>query len=83
MNERGSRRRPQWRGAFDVDAERALDALRLEWGEAYAVCFDDAVGDRRRWQAWRLGVVSVRLEGRTPDELAAAIRADLERGGTQ
>ena len=31
------------RGVFDVDEDRALEALRLAWGDAYAVCFDDAV----------------------------------------
>jgi hypothetical protein len=62
------------RGPFEVDTGRALDALRLEWGAAYAVCFDDAAGDRSRWQAWRLGKIGVRLEGGTPDELSAAMR---------
>jgi hypothetical protein len=65
------------RGVFDVDVERALDALRLEWGGSYVVCFDDAVGDGRRWQAWRLGKPGVRLTGGTPDELSAAMRAGL------
>jgi hypothetical protein len=65
------------RGVFDVDVEHALDALRLEWGESYVVCFDDAVGDGRRWQAWRLGKPGRQLTGSTPDELSAAIGADL------
>jgi hypothetical protein len=65
------------RGVFDVDVDHALDALRLEWGTIYVVCFDDAVGDDRRWQAWRLGTIGVRLTGGTPDELSAAMRADL------
>ena len=26
------------RGVFDVDEDRALEALRLAWGDAYAVC---------------------------------------------
>jgi hypothetical protein len=71
----------QQRGAFTVDTGHALEALRLTWGNAYAVCFDDAIsigGDR--WQAWRLGAHGIRLAGATPDELNAAIRADWARG---
>lgn len=71
----------QRRGAFTVDTDRALEALRLAWGDAYSVCFDDAIspGDGR-WQAWRLGGHGARLAGATPDELNAAIRADWARG---
>jgi hypothetical protein len=65
------------RGVFDVDVEKALEALRLEWGGSYVVCFDDALGDGCRWQAWRLGKIGVRLAGATPDELSAAMRAGL------
>ena len=32
------------RNVFDVDEGRALEALRLAWGEAYVVCFDEALG---------------------------------------
>jgi hypothetical protein len=67
----------QQRGAFSVDTGRALEALRVTWGNAYAVCFDDAIemgGDR--WQAGRPGGHGTRLAGATPDELNAAIRAD-------
>jgi len=63
------------RGAFDVDHGRALEALRLAWGDAYAVCFDDAAVSGR-WQAWRLDSGGARLAGSTPDELNRAIRAD-------
>ena len=47
----------QRRGVFEVDEERALEALRLGWGDAYAVCFDDSIEPRSReggrggWQA--------------------------------
>jgi hypothetical protein len=62
---------------FDVDEERALGALRLVWGDAYTVCFDDAIGvGGDRWQAWRLDGDGSRLAGSTADELNAAIRAD-------
>ena len=65
------------RGVFDVDEERALEALRLVWGDAYSVSFDDAIGTGGdRWQAWRLDGDHSRLAGSTPDELNAAIRAD-------
>ena len=69
------------RGVFDVDTDRALEALRAAWGNAYAVCFDDAIGTSAGlWQAWRLGGSGTRLAGATPDELDTAIRAD--RPGT-
>jgi hypothetical protein len=68
-------------GAFSVDTGRALDALRVTWGNAYAVCFDDAIGiGGGRWQAWRLGGHGTRLAGATPDELNTAIRADWTHG---
>lgn len=73
----------QQRGAFTVDTDRALEALRVTWGNAYAVCFDDAIGiGGGRWQAWRIGGHGARLAGATPDELNAAIRADWA-GGSQ
>lgn len=71
------------RGVFEVDEERALEALRLGWGEAYAICFDDSLGpDGPRWRAWRLADQGTPLAGRTPDELATAIQADWAREGT-
>ena len=68
-------------GVFTVDTDRALEALRLTWGNVYAVCFDDAIemgGDR--WQARRIGGHGIRLAGATPDELNAAIRGDSVHG---
>lgn len=45
-------------GAFTLDTGRALEALRMTWGNAYAVCFDDAIEiGGGRWQAWRIGGV--------------------------
>ncbi len=77
-----SERQPR-RGPFDVDTDRALEALRVAWGDAYAVCFDDALDvGGGRWQAWRLSGHGIRLAGATPEELNAAIRADWARGGT-
>lgn len=58
------------RGPFDVDQDRAIDALRLEWGEAYDVGFASGA-----WRAARLDGSRVLLSGHTPDELAASIRA--------
>ena len=67
----------QRRGVFSVDTDRALEALRLDWGDAYAICFDDAIGiGSGRWQAWRLDGGQIRLTGSTPDELNAAIQSD-------
>lgn len=75
-----SERQPR-RGPFDVDTDRALEALRMAWGDVYAVSFDDAIGiGGGRWQAWRLGGDGSRLAGATPDELNAAIRADWANG---
>jgi hypothetical protein len=63
------------RDVFDVDEGRALEALRLAWGDAYVVCFDEATG-AGRWLAWRRGGDAMMLAGSTPDELNAAIMAD-------
>ena len=63
------------RGPFDVDGERALDALRVTWSGSYTVAFDDAPGaGRPRWRAWPLGDRETMLTGSTPDELDRAIR---------
>ncbi|HEV2257754.1 MAG TPA: hypothetical protein VGS06_31860 [Streptosporangiaceae bacterium] len=64
-------------GIFTVDTDCALEALRVTWGNAYAVCFDDAIETASRWQAWRIGH-GTRLAGATPDELNAALRADWQ-----
>jgi hypothetical protein len=67
----------QRRGTFSADTTRALQALRVTWGNAYAVCFDDAIEiGRDRRQAWRIGGRGIRLTGATPDGLNAAIRAE-------
>jgi hypothetical protein len=64
------------RSVFNVDEKRALEALRLTWGDAYAICFDDAITEGgARWRAWRLGGGTA-ITGSTPDELNTAIRAD-------
>ena len=62
----GARRR----GVFDVDKGRALEALRLAWGDAYDIGFESG-----RWVATgRDGGRTV--DGDTPDALNRAIRAD-------
>jgi hypothetical protein len=67
----------QRRGVFDVDEDRALDALTLVWGDEYEVYI---TGDQ--WQAWRKGApLQDMLAGATPDELNRAIRADWTRRG--
>jgi hypothetical protein len=65
------------RGAFDVDRDRAVEALRLAWGDAYEVSVN---GDKYR--ASRVDGDGEELTGDTPDELNARIRADWARGGT-
>lgn len=59
------------RGVFDVDEDRAAEALRVTWGETYDIGFADAA-----WHAARLDGTGPLLTGQVPDELAAAIRAD-------
>jgi hypothetical protein len=71
-------------GIFAVDTGRALEALRVAWGDAYAVCFDDAPGPGGlRWRAWRLDSSGDVITGTTPDDLNAAITADCAAGGTR
>jgi len=70
--------RGQQRGVFDVDEDRALDALALAWGDAYEIYVTGG-----QWQAWRAGAGDEDvLTGDTPDELNRAIRADWAREGT-
>ena len=57
--------------ASDVDQDRAIDALRLTWGETHDLGFADGA-----YRAVRLDGTGDLLTGRTPDELATAIRAD-------
>jgi hypothetical protein len=64
------------RGGFDRDEERALETLRLTWGDAYTICFDDAIIEGgTRWRAWRLGGRTA-ITGSTSDELNTPFRAD-------
>jgi hypothetical protein len=58
------------RGVFDVDEGRALDALRMTWGDCY-----DVGHERGRWVASRRDGRGGPLEGATPDELNRAMRA--------
>jgi hypothetical protein len=61
------------RGAFNVDPDRAAEALRLAWGDTYDIGFADGA-----WHAARLDGIGQVLTGQVPDELAAAIRADWD-----
>jgi hypothetical protein len=58
------------RGAFNRDPERAAEVLRLSWTE-YDIGFADGA-----YRAARLDGTGDLLTGATPDEMAAAIRAD-------
>jgi hypothetical protein len=59
------------RDPFKVDEDRALDALRLAWGDAgYVLTVNDG-----RWMARHADSGSV-LAGSVPDELNRAIRDD-------
>lgn len=65
------------RGPFAVDTDRALEALRLECAAQYDTGFADGA-----YCAARIDGTGDLLTGQTPDELAAAIRADWAAGGT-
>jgi hypothetical protein len=56
--------------------ELTLEALRLDWGSAYLIGYEDSHG----WFASPRGVVGVYLEAAGPDELRAAIAADYGPG---
>lgn len=65
------------RGVFDVDEDRALEALRLAWNDAYDVGHENG-----KWIATSRDDSKRTFPGETPDELNRAIRADWSRGGT-
>ena len=58
------------RGVFDVDEDRALDALRMSWGDVY-----DIGHEYDRWVASRRDGRGGALTGSTPDELNRQMRA--------
>lgn len=58
-------------GPFDVDQDRALDALRLAWGDICDPGFADGAH-----RAARIDGTGDLLTGQMPDELNAAIQAD-------
>ncbi len=62
------------RGVFDVDEQRATEAFRLTWGQAYDIAFAGGT-----WRARRLDGPGTLMTGSTPDELTVAIRADWAR----
>lgn len=59
----------QRRGVFDVDEDRALDALRMSWGDVY-----DIGHEHDRWVARRRDGRGA-LTASTPDELNRQMRA--------
>jgi hypothetical protein len=62
------------RDVFDVDEARALDALRLAWGDAYDISFD-----RGEWTATSRDAGNRAFTGDTPDALTVKIHADQAR----
>ena len=59
-------------GIFDVDQNRAVEALRLEWGEAYSITYESGA------------YVACGKDGRLlaraiPDQLTRDLLADLDR----
>jgi hypothetical protein len=66
----------QRRDPFAVDEGKALEALRLCWGDVYDIRFQDGL-----WTAARKDAPWAEMEGCTPDELTAAMRADWAHEG--
>ncbi len=67
----------QPRGVFEVDEDRALEALRLAWADAYDIGFEGGT-----WTATSRDAEARTFTGDTPDALNRAIRADWAREGT-
>lgn len=68
------------RGPFDVDEDKALAALELQWGEEY----DEFWVCDGEWGAHRKGGGDDDvITGATPDELNAKIQADPARRGAR
>jgi hypothetical protein len=68
----------QHRGVFEVDEDRAFDALTLAWGDEYdEIWVHDGVWGAHHKDAGDDEVVT----GATPDELNRAVRADAARRG--
>ena len=67
----------QQRGVFEVDEDRALEALRLAWGDAY-----DIGSEGGTWVATSRDAEGRTFTGDTPDALNVKVRADWAREGT-
>lgn len=59
------------RGVFEVDEDRALDALRLLWGDVYGIGREHG-----QWAARRQDGRGAPLTAETPDELNRQMRDD-------
>ena len=78
MTGTGAGNSAQPRDPFAVDVERALDVLRLAWGDAYGIGFEGG-----KWTAVSGDDEHRVFSGDTPDALNLAIRADWARKGTR
>lgn len=65
------------RGVFEVDEDRALEALRLAWGDAYNIGSEGGA-----WIATSRDAEARTFTGDTPDALNVKVRADWAREGT-
>jgi hypothetical protein len=59
-------------GVFDVDQDRATEALRLEWGNTYSITYESGAYLAR-------GPDGQVYTGDIPDELTRELRASLDR----
>lgn len=72
------------RGVSGLDDRRALDALRLSWGDVYDAISAGGDGAFPVWTAVSRDRGRRMLTARTPGELNAAMRADWTTwGGTR
>ena len=77
MTGRAAAAEGQRRGVFEVDEDRALEALRLAWGDAYDIGFEGGT-----WVAASRDAEGRTFTGDTPDALNVKVRADWAREGT-
>jgi hypothetical protein len=77
MTGRAAAAEGQQRGVFEVDEDRALEALRLAWGDAY-----DIGHEYGKWIATSRDVEGRTFTGETPDDLNIRVRTDWAREGT-
>jgi hypothetical protein len=57
---------------FETDSQRALEALRVEWGVPYVISYHEGLYLARR----REGLLPAVMSGETPDEIVRELSRD-------